>query len=413
MKYFSNLFHQKIDLAILQTLEEETVRNAEAFAYIRLAGISFWLLLSLVIGVFLEQKDWAVSLPYLSVYMVLSAVILFLAKTGVKRKQLLHWTSVVADIPFIFITMKLSLATAPYPLFGIGFTSALFLLFLIPATTGNSPWPALIGSIEAIILQSVLMYESLLPFPVWLGSLAIVFVIAFFICIHIARRPIRVASQYAGEKEKRDELARYFSPSVASKILSTPDVLDKVEKRYVTVLFSDIRGFTSLSESMQSEEIVEFLNEYLTIMVHVIFKNGGTLDKFIGDGIMAYFGAPIDQEDHALRAVRTARDMLRAVEELNIVRRARNEAELQIGIGLNSGEVVLGDIGSDQRKEHTIIGDTVNLASRVESLTKELQKNLLVTESVVSLTSEEFDWKPAESKVNVRGKKEPVQTYFL
>jgi adenylate cyclase len=156
------------------------------------------------------------------------------------------------------------------------------------------------------------------------------------------------------------------------------------------VLFSDIRGFTSLSETAAPEEVVALLNRYFTRQVEIIFKHGGTLDKFMGDGIMAFWGAPTAYPDHARRAVAAALEMSAALDEF------RGElgtlgAALDIGIGLHTGNAVVGFIGSEERLDYTAIGDTVNSASRIEGLTKGVSR-ILVSKTTREAAGEAFDW---------------------
>jgi class 3 adenylate cyclase len=171
------------------------------------------------------------------------------------------------------------------------------------------------------------------------------------------------------EKEMiKRAFSRYVAREVVDEILKDPEQISLTgERRDVTVLFCDIRGFTATAEALPPEAVVELLNAFYDLMIETTFKHDGTLDKFLGDGVMAVFGAPLYRPDHAVMAARTALAMQAAIRELSARRVAAGKSPLEVGIGLNAGEVIAGTIGTDARMEYTVVGDSVNLAARLES----------------------------------------------
>jgi adenylate cyclase len=179
---------------------------------------------------------------------------------------------------------------------------------------------------------------------------------------------------------------RYVSPDVFTHLMADPSLARLGgQRREMTVLFSDIRGFTSASERETPEAVVAQLNEYFTVMVRVLFRHHGTLDKFVGDMVMGLFGAPVTDPHHADHAVAAARDMLRELDVLNAAWKAEGRPTVEIGIGINSGEMIAGNIGSDTVMSYTVIGDAVNLGSRLESATKEYRARILISEATRAL----------------------------
>lgn len=215
----------------------------------------------------------------------------------------------------------------------------------------------------------------------------------------------------------RAVLERLVSKNLVQAVLDSGDEFSLSltgVRRNCTMLFSDIRGFTTMTEGADSAALVRQLNEYLTEMVDCVFRHEGTLDKFIGDAVMAVWGnvRVRTQREDAAAAVRTALDMLAALDRLNAAWKARGIAELHIGIGLNHGEVIAGEMGSPQKKEITVIGDAVNLASRLEGVTKEYGLALVIGESVAELVKDDFALQPVDF-IRVKGKNKPVAIFTV
>jgi adenylate cyclase len=183
-------------------------------------------------------------------------------------------------------------------------------------------------------------------------------------------------------------------------------------RRRITVLFSDIRGFTTMSEKMSPEEVGAFLREYFTIMTAVVFRYGGTVDKYIGDAIMALYNVPFDQPDHAEQAVRTALTFQEQLQPLAARFQAKYGADLRCGVGIHTGEAVVGTFGSEQRLEYTAIGDTVNLASRLEGITKDFNVSIVISESTFQEVQGKFPMRYL-GEVKVKGKDIPVKIHAV
>ncbi len=226
-----------------------------------------------------------------------------------------------------------------------------------------------------------------------------------------------VAYKAVTEGRKKDMIKktfqRYVSRDVVEEILKNPEGLALGGRRqHMTILFSDIRNFTPLSENLQAEEVVELLNMYFSEMTGIIFKYRGTLDKYIGDAIMALFGAPKELPNSEELAVRTAIEMQEKMKEFRATLKIQGKNEIAIGIGLNAGEVIVGNIGSGQQMNYTVIGDVANTASRLESLTKEYKRDIIISQSVYDKVK---DIIVAEDlgEASLKGKQSKVKIYAV
>lgn len=219
---------------------------------------------------------------------------------------------------------------------------------------------------------------------------------------------------YTQEQEKKvveNLFGKFVSPQVLDKLLKDPKSINySGQRKVMTVLFSDIRGFTTMSENISPDKIILQLNEYMTEMVEVVLNNNGTLDKYIGDAVMAFYGDPLWTEEHALNAVKTAVDMRKELTKLNERWRLEGRPVLDIGIGINTGEMVVGHMGSPRLVDYTVIGDNVNLASRLESLNKEYKTHIIISEYTYEQVKDQVNVSYLD-EVKVKGKQKPVKIY--
>ncbi len=214
------------------------------------------------------------------------------------------------------------------------------------------------------------------------------------------------------EKEKRrvrSAFGQYLSPEVIRRLLVNPRLVEP-RKTEITVMFSDIRGFTTISEKLDAQDLALFLNQYLSDMTRLVFEQNGTLDKYIGDAVMAFWGAPFEESGHAAKACNTALNMMARVRALQKTWEAEGKPRLDIGIGLNTGVASVGNMGSALRYGYTALGDTVNLSSRLEGLNKDYGTHILVNESTYAAASERFVFRELDL-IRVKGKLLPVTIY--
>jgi adenylate cyclase len=224
----------------------------------------------------------------------------------------------------------------------------------------------------------------------------------------------RVIHEEREKRKIRKTFSQYLSPGVIALIEKDPQkyIRPGGEVRDLTVMFSDIRDFTSLSEGLTPDDLVQLLNQYLSAMTDILFRNLGTLDKYIGDAIMAFWGSPYPQQDHAYRACCCALDMIAGLEKLNRKWAEQGRREISIGIGLNTGPVNVGNMGSDKRLAWTVMGDNVNLASRLEGMTKQYRSRVIISESTYCQVAHQFVAREVD-RIRVKGKEQPVVIYEL
>ena len=293
------------------------------------------------------------------------------------------------------------------PLVAVAATIVLFALIAVFATElRRIRYGVLlvVGLFVAYLLLGFVLFEYRILLSFFYPLVALVWAAITAVLFRLARE----------KKEKgqiRTTLQRYVSPQVVEHLLQHPELLALGgEKREMTVLFSDLRGFTSLSEILHPEQLVAVLNTYLSEMTAIVFAQDGVLDKYMGDAVMAFWNAPLDDAAHAEHAVTSALAMRDRLHEMNATGAFPEGVTLRLGVGVNTGSMVVGNMGGKERFDYTVMGDAVNLGSRLEGTNKEYGTEVIVSASTAALLSDGFLLRPLDL-VAVKGKKEPVEIF--
>jgi len=279
----------------------------------------------------------------------------------------------------------------------------LIILFLIVMFSSAKLKP--VQSLFVVLGLAALLFVYVGTFFVQAGmTFSIIIPVSFIIVLYAQSTTMRFVIDERQKRLYKNALGLYLSPQLTEQVSENPALLslDGAEEN-LTVLFSDIRSFTTISESMEAEALTTFLHEYFSPMTDIVFDTDGTLDKYIGDAIMAFWGAPLPQQDHAIRATEAALLMLEKLDELREGWLAKGLPSIQIGIGLNSGPMRVGNMGSDRRLSYTVMGDNVNLGARLEGLTKYYGVRLIVSENTWVTLNDQFYGRELD-RVVVKGK---------
>jgi adenylate cyclase len=347
-----------------------------------------------------------------------------LIRQGRRLPTFLRYVNALVEIsiPTLAILFGLEVSSPAYALYSPGAWG--YFLFIVLATLRLDFWLCIFTGVVAAVEYGVLGFYLLnqpqtapidpvltatLNHGMRIGLLLVSGVAAGIVSLQIRRQFMRALRSVEEQNRILGMFGQHVSPAVVDRLLSQEVELGG-EVRHVCVMFLDIEGFTTFSENRKPEEVVEYLNSLFSFMIEAVNRHDGIVNKFLGDGFMAVFGAPITDASDCRNAVRASLEILERVDAMS----ASGEiAPTRIRIGLHAGEAVTGNVGSSARKEYTIIGDVVNLASRLEQLNKQFGSRLLVSEMV----TERLDGQPSQAvphgEVQVKGREQPVQVYEL
>jgi adenylate cyclase len=399
--------------ALSRALDDERARGARLVNRWRLVGMSIVLVINTI---FLLWRSPYIGpgLELAGAWWALALVVVLLARRSDRWARATALAIPLGDMPLCFLLqldLVRNLQGAGFPAdapVNAALTGGLFAVLIFLATGLLGRGQVLLVTAIAVCLQMVLAVVAQLDVTVATFSV-FTLVFAGVLSVVASGRVFALVESTVREQRRRERLGRYFSPGVV-ELLEKREAGGEGETAEVTLLFADLRDFTLLTADRSAVEVVRQLNDFHEAMVAVLFAHGGTLDKYLGDGVMAYFGAPVAQADHAVRAVRCALAMQDALAALNRVRQAAGSPPLRLGVGIHTGSVVVGDIGARLRREYTAIGHAVNVASHIEQQTKALGVPILVSEESRRAIGDALALRSA-GEVEVKGASGPVRLF--
>jgi len=399
--------------AIRDAMEGELDRSARRVNATRVA-FAFLLLLWGGWSGYVDDSPLGASQSLVAIriaYVVIALGLLFESR---QSPAVLRWSWLALpalDVPVVFLSQLLALGHSSAPVARAEMVASHFMFLILVSQLAMREWLAVAVAATGAACQVVLL--SVAGFPgMWsrLIMLPLYFGVAGAVGVYLPHRLRSMIGHAVDDEVARARLARHFSPAVADHVRASGADDDEGEERRITVLAVSLRGFSAMADRLDGPSAVNLLNEFYRAMIEVVFRHGGTLDRLLGAGLTAYFNAPFDHPGHARSAVACALEMTEAIEPINAARAARHEARIRIGVGVHTGDAVVGNVGPAGRREYTAIGGTVDLASSIEALTSARGPAVLVSAVTRAEADGDYDWSAAAA-IEVRGAREPMMTF--